>query len=143
MNNQTVFIEENVLEQAREICGFIWDVEVRNKAVANVLALKLSEKFFTSQDLDVDSGIHNVYKLLESWDISDIYVNGAYIDVRICFDENDLYVPKMHFDRDLLPIAYMFIKIDSDLSSADCLGFILPENVDKKLQYNDYIKVNE
>lgn len=143
MNNQTVFIEENVLEQAREICGYISDVEVRNKAVANVLALKLSEKFFTSQDLDVDSGIHNVYKLLESWDISDIYVNGAYIDVRICFDENDLYVPKRHFDRDLLPIAYMFIKIDSDLSSADCLGFILPENVDKKLQYNDYIKVNE
>ena len=130
--NTNLLIEEKYVENARTICNAIDDSEIRNRAVANVLAADISEEFFadSSYDIDTKSGLHSMGNVLEDIDISDIYVNGHYVDVRLYFDEREISVPKAHFDNDILPVAYMFIKVSPDLSSGVVTGFILPQDID-------------
>ena len=99
---------------------------------------RLAQKFFDSSSVDVESGIHNISSILEKYEISDIYYNGAYIDVRFCFDDSNLCIPCEQKDFDLLPQAYMFIKIDKQLTEAEVLGFVYAEDIDFSNSQNGY-----
>lgn len=142
--NTDFLIEENDIELAQNICKLIANDEVRNRAVADSLASKIAERFFDKDKLDVDikSGLHNIGQVLEDIDIADIYINNSYIDVRLYFDDAELSVPKAHFDKGLLPVAYMFIKVTQDLSGATVTGFIQPENIDTKNSKEGFIAVD-
>ena len=72
-----------------------------------------------------------------------MYINGSYIDVRLYFDADEILVPKQHFDNNLLPVAYMFIKVDEELSNATVSGFIAPENINQQLIVDNYFKLEE
>ena len=135
MNTDNFLIEERDLELAQDICRLIPKEGIRNRAVANAVAANIAEKFFDKETYKVDSisGLHNIGAVLEDIDISDIYINNSYIDVRIYFNEDTLCIPKAHFDNNLTPSAYMFVKANSELSGATVTGFILPENVDKRI----------
>ena len=143
MNNDTFLIEESDLELAKSICNKITDKKLRNRSYRNILASKIAKQYFTEIELDVNSGLHNIGKVLEQIDISDVYINGSYIDVRLYFDADEILVPKQHFDNDLLPVAYMFIKVDEELSSAMVSGFIAPENINQQLIVDNYFKLEE
>lgn len=143
MNNESFLIEDTDLDIARNICKFIDNPDLRNKATANVTAAILAKKYFSDCNVDIESGLHNIYQVLEDIEISDVYINDNYIDVRLYFDDNALFVPKKHFESELLPAAYMFIKISSDLSNGVVTGFILPPAVDKSNEINGYYKVDE
>ena len=137
MNNSFI-IDEADIEQAEKVCYDIEEAEVRKRAFANVLLAHLAQKFFDSSSVDVESGIHNVSSILEKYEISDIYYNGAYIDVRFCFDDSNLCIPCEQKDFDLLPQAYMFIKIDKQLTEAEVLGFVYAEDIDFSNCQNGY-----
>ena len=85
MNNDNFLIEERDLEQARDICKYIIDSDVRNRAVANVLAGNIAEKYFTEVSVDTKTGLHNIAAVLKDLEISDIYINKCYVDVRLYF----------------------------------------------------------
>ena len=143
MNNDTFLIEDTDLERAHEVCKFIEDSGLRNRATANAAAAEIANKYFVDLEIDTKTGLHNVAKVLEKIEISDIYVNGAYIDVRFYFEENELCVPKSHFDKNLLPVAYMFIKLNPDLSGGTVSGFILSGLINTVEEFNGYYKVTE
>lgn len=136
--NDSFIIDEDDIEQAEKVCYNIEEAEVRKRAFANVLLAHLAQKFFDSSSVDVESGIHNVSSILEKYEISDIYYNGAYIDVRFCFDDSNLCIPCEQKDFDLLPQAYMFIKIDKQLTEAEVLGFVYAEDIDFSNSQNGY-----
>ena len=142
MNIDNFLIEERDLELAQTICKPIKDSEIKNRALANAMASNIASKFFEEAAVDTESGLHNIPAVLEDIDIADIYINNCYIDVRVFFDEEELAVPKAHFDNKLLPAAYMFIKLTPDLSGATVIGFILPENINTSKAYNGYYKVS-
>ena len=143
MNNDNFLIEESDLELAREICKDIDDIQLRNRSVANVLAANLAIKYFQEIDVDVESGLHKISNVLEDIDIADIYLKGSYVDVRVYFNDNELCIPKSHFERGLKPVAYMFIKLDSELSGGLVTGFVLPSSIDEKISQGDYYFVKE
>ncbi len=143
MNNDNFLIEDSDLELAKKICNDIDDIATRNRAVANVLAADIAKKYFTEIDVDTDSGLHKIPFVLNKLDIADIYIKDSYIDVRIYFEDNELYVPKDHFDRDLAPIAYMFIKLNSDLSGGTVSGFALSASINTNNASNGYYKISE
>ena len=143
MNNDKFLIENSDLEQARSICREIADPKIRNRAVANALAADVAKKYFEEVEVDIESGLHKIPFVLNRLDIADIYVKDSYIDVRVYFNDNELCVPKSHFDNNLLPIAYMFIKLDSELSNATVTGFILPDAVYTTTSVNGYYKIEE
>ena len=145
MNTDNFLIEENDIELAQNICKVIEDDDTRNRAVADSLASKIAERFFDKETYDVDtvSGLHNIGQVLEDIDIADIYINNSYIDVRLYFNDEELGVPKAHFDNNLLPVAYMFIKVSPDLSNVTVTGFIQPENIEQSNIKDDFIAVDE
>ncbi len=145
MNTDNFLIEENDIELAQNICKVIENSDTRNRAVADSLASKIAERFFDKETCDVDtvSGLHNIGQVLENIDIADIYINNSYIDVRLYFNDEELGVPKAHFDNNLLPVAYMFIKVSPDLSNATVTGFIQPENIEQSNIKDDFIAVDE
>ena len=131
MNTDNFLIDNSDIEMAQNICKMITNTEVRNRAVANAIAGSIAAKFFDTEKYDVDSesGLHNIGTVLEDIDISDIYINGNYFDARVFFNEEEMSIPAAHFKNNLLPTAYMFIKINADLSGATVIGFVNPENV--------------
>ena len=143
MNNENFLIETEDLELARNICKEILDSDIRNRAVANALAADIAKKYFTGADIDTTSGIHNIAQVLKDVDIADIYINGAYIDVRLYFNDNELCIPQKTFDLGIFPIAYMFIKVGEELSGASVTGFVTPSSIDTSCSHNGYYKVNE
>lgn len=87
--------------------------------------------------------MHNIGTVLEDIDISDIYINGNYFDARVFFNEEEMSIPAAHFKNNLLPTAYMFIKINADLSGATVIGFVNPENVKMMNSVDGYYHINE
>lgn len=143
MNNDSFLIEEFDLDIAKDVCKLIKDPSLRNKATANVAAANFAKKYFQDCEIDTESGLHNIAQVLEDIDISDIYIKDNYIDVRLYFNDNELFVPKAHFDNNLLPVAYMFIKIGEDLSNGLVTGFITPAAIDTTNAIDGYYHVNE
>ncbi len=145
MNTDNFLIEEREIEFAQNVCKLISDANTRNRAVANAFGASIAEKFFDKNSYKVDniSGLHNIGQILDEFDISDIYINNSYIDVRLFFNEDELSVPKSHFDNNLLPVAYMFVRITPDLSNATVTGFIASENVDTTQDIGGYYPVKE
>lgn len=143
MNNDTFLIENYDIELAQDICKTIEEENIRNRAVANVLGAKISEKYFTETEVDTNSGLHNIALVQERLEISDIYIKNNYVDVRVYFNDNELCVPKIHFDKETLPLAYMFIKLNDDLSGATVTGFIMPSAINTSVEYEGYYPVNE
>lgn len=145
MNTDNFIIENDDIELAHDICKLITDDNIRNRAVANAIASNIATKYFDKDSFEVDikSGLHNIGLVLEDIDISDIYIKNNYIDVRVFFSEDGICVPKAHFEKNLLPIAYMFIKINEDLSGASVVGFISPDNINPANDIDGCIQVRE
>ena len=145
MNTSEFLTERADLESAQEVCKTIENEEIRNRSVANVFAANIASKFFDKDlyNVDTESGLHNIPFVLNNIDISDIYINNSYIDVRLTFENDNLVIPLSNFKNDLLPIAYMFIKISTDLNSCEVLGFVLPEDINKENIFENNIVINE
>lgn len=143
MNNDNFLIEETDIELAKDICKYIENPDIRNRAVANALASSVAEKYFTEIEVDSKTGIHNISKVLENIEISDIYANGSYIDVRFYFENEQLTVPKSTFDMGIQPVAYMFIKLEDDASGGLVTGFIQPSSISTDSCSGNYYLVSE
>ncbi len=145
MNTDNFLIRESDIELAQATCRAINESDTRNRAVANVTAANIAAQYFDENQFKIDtkSGLHNIAAVLEDIDIADIYINNSYIDVRIYFDDNEICVPKSHFINNLLPVAYMFVKLNEDLSGGTVTGFVLPENINQESCEGDYYIIDE
>ena len=139
-----IIIEENDLALAQTLCASISDTENRNRTIANILGTAIASKYFDPDvyNIDIENSLCKIPKVNEEFNISDLYVNNTYVDVRVYFNEEELCVPKLHFDNGILPEAYMFIKLSTNLSEGTVTGFITPKNIDTDNPKNDsyYLK---
>ncbi len=145
MNTENFTIDTEDIELAQSICELITDLDVRNRAVANAMAARIAAKYFDPEifNVDADSGLHNIGKVLQDIDISDIYINNSYIDVRVFFSDEEISIPSENVANNLIPTAYMFIKLTPDISGATVVGFIRPENINKNNLVEGYYKIDE
>ena len=137
VDRENIDIYDKDLKTAQMICSSISDTNMRSKAVADVIGAKIAVEYFDTDSYQVDNStsLHNIPSFVETYDIADIYINGAYIDVRVCFNKNELCVPKIHYDLNITPAVYMFVKLSPNLNQAEVMGFIRPESVN--LNYTD------
>ena len=138
-----ILIEESDLGAVQDICSWIEDPAQKEIMAAKILGIEVAAKFFEKKNVNVDktSGLYDVSKIMEDYDISDIYADNCYIDVRIC-KKDSLFVPKVHFENNLLPSAYLFISVADDLKSAEVLGFILAESIDTSSDAGGMLRVS-
>ncbi len=145
MNTDNFTIDSSDIEIAQDICKIITNVDIRNRAVANAVAGRVAAKYFDPEvySIDIDSGLHNIAVVLQDINISDIYINDAYVDVRVFFSDEEIAIPAEHVNNKLLPAAYMFLKLSPDLAGALVVGFKNPENIDKGKLVSGYYMLSE
>ena len=135
-----IYVEDNDREEAKLLTKGLLNEAVRNRAYFNALGAELGLKYLALENISTSKtyNLHSVHKILEEFDISDIMLNNIHIDVRVVFDENQIFIPKSHFEYDILPDIYFVFLLAEDSSHVKFLGFFEPKLINKNNQNKDY-----
>lgn len=137
--------EDEVVTDAKNAVRTIADGLQKSKAYYNVLAAKAVEDYLRGKGLVKGEifNLHSSAKMLADFEIADIQLPNLYIDVRAVFDENEIFIPKKHFNNNLLPDIYLVLKLNEDLAGGTLLGFVEPSKINKQNQNDEYYFVNK
>lgn len=135
-----IYIEENDKNEARIIAGSFADTNVKNRAYFNILGARLAGRYLASEGIAMSpvDNLHNIRKVLEELDISDVILPRTHIDVRIVFDEKYIFIPKSHFELKIQPHIYFVFLMAKDQSHVKFLGFIESSAINQELQNQEY-----
>lgn len=139
-DNTLIYIEENDKIEASIAAKGFADEEVKNRAYINSLGAELALKYLTSENINVSNiyNIHSIKKVLEATDISDIMLPNIHIDVRVIFDDNFIFIPKSHFEYNLVPDIYLIFNLAKDFTHVKFLGFFEPKLINKNNANDKY-----
>ncbi len=134
LNKMDLNINERTLGYAKIYASLIQEEFQRKRAYVSIVGLfalvDALEK--TGNDIQKNMTIFRNPKLNEKYEIADFYVNNWHIDVRIITEGNNVLLPKIHFDNDIIPDFYAVIKLDKDLKKAELIGFADTVNIEKQ-----------
>lgn len=141
----SIIIEEDDLQDARLSSIDFSDKIIKKRAFLNVLAARLAMKMLFSQKIEANNlySLYTIHSVIEELDIADIYYQGIKIDVRLVFNREEIFIPKSHFKRDLLPDLYFVFELYEDFSGVEFLGFFEPktlnvQNANKDFYFYEY-----
>ncbi|MBR2526403.1 hypothetical protein IKE67_08060 [bacterium] len=146
-----IFDEENFIEITQDdladasIVSKNADEKDQKRAFANVLGARLGIKYLNSLSIKSDNynSLYTIRSILKDIDIADILTsNNIKADIRLVKDEHSLCVPKAHYDYNITPDVYIFIVPAPDFMSADFVGAIAPDEVDKSITDGKYYFVS-
>lgn len=135
-----IYVEENDKKEAGILTNGLLNKDIKSRAYINALGAELGLKYLALENISTDKtyNLHNVHKLLEEFDISDIMLSNIHIDVRVVFDENQIFIPKSHFEYNIVPDIYLVFLLAEDSSHVKFLGFFEPKLINKNNQNSDY-----
>ena len=136
-----IYVEENDKSEARVLAQNFAKNDVKSRAYVNALGAELGMKYLSLENINNQRlyNMHSVRKVLEEFDISDIMLANIHIDVRVAFDENYIFVPKSHFEYDILPDIYFVMQLAEDHSHATFLGFFEPKLINKNNRHPNFL----
>lgn len=140
-----VKIEKDDLKDAKLSTADFSDEQTKKRAFTNVLGARLAIKMLFSKKIEANNvySLYTIQNVLKDLDIADIYYNGIKIDVRLVFNRKEVFIPKSHFQQDLLPDLYLMLELKQDFSGAECLGFFEPKNLNKDNANKEFYFVEE
>ncbi len=145
MNNNIIYIDQNEHTEANFMSRNFIKGEIKNRAYLNVLAAEGIMNLLAANGISVEDihNLHSISRILENLDIADIMLENIYIDVRAVFDENQIFIPKSHFDLEVTPDIYVAVKISQELDNMEFLGFFKPEKINKENANELYYFINK
>lgn len=138
--NYEIEIDEDDIKDARLSSIDFEDEKTKKRAFANILGARLAMKFLFSQEIEANNlySLYTIHNLLQELDIADIYYKGIKIDIRLVFNSGEIFVPKSHFQYNLVPDVYLVLGLADDMSAVECLGFFEPSSLNKKNENQNY-----
>lgn len=143
-------VEKEDLQDARLSAIDFEDIRTKKRAFVNVLGARLAMKMLFSKKIEANNvySLYTIRCLLEELDISDIYLNDTKIDIRLVFDRKQIFIPKSHFEYNLVPDLYLVLELQENQTSAEFLGFFEPSEIDRSTAdstnlFFDYDKLRE
>lgn len=135
-----IYIEQDNKTEAEFMSRSFVNETVKNRAYINALGAELVMKYLTSEGIDVSEthNMHSISKILEKIDISDILLPNIHIDVRVVFDENQIFIPKSHFSLEITPDIYVVLKLAKDFTHVEFLGYFEAKRINLKNRNSDY-----
>ncbi len=135
----TPALEEDLNDAKLSTADFA-DINIKKRAFFNVLGARLAIKTFFNNKIKADNlySMYTIHNVLEEVDVADVYFEGIKIDVRLVFNKDEIFIPKSHFQYEILPDIYTVFIMDETLSAAEFLGFFKPEDIDQVNQNRDY-----
>lgn len=145
-----VKIEKEDLKDAKLSSAGFSDETTQKRAFVDVLGARLAIKMLFSKKIEANNvySLYTIQNVLKDLDIADIYYSGIKIDVRLVFNREEIFVPKSHFQHDLLPDVYLILELKQDFSGAEFIGFFEPknlnqDNVNKDFYFQDLNELQE
>ena len=135
-----IYVEQEDKSQASAAARGFAQKNIQNRAYINTLGARLAMKYLASEDINISNiyNIHSIKKILEEIDISDVMLPNIHIDVRVVFYENVIFIPKSHFEYNLVPDIYLVFHLAKDISHVKFLGFFEPKLINKNNANNEY-----
>lgn len=135
-----IYIDEKDKFDASAAANSFASSDLKNRTYINTLGAQLGLKYLVSENIDVKNAysVHAIKKILEEIDIADINLPNIHLDVRVVFDEKEIFVPKTHFTYDILPDAYLVLKLNSDFSGVEFIGFFEPKLINPNNANSEY-----
>lgn len=132
--------ERNDLLEAEYMSRSFVNKEIHDRAYINALGADLVTKYLETEGVNVENlhNIHSMSKILEDVDVSDILLPNIHLDVRVVYNEEQIFVPKSHFDLGITPDAYVVLKLDKEFKQAELLGYFKPSQINKSKENDDY-----
>lgn len=122
----------------------IADKNARKRVFASLVILNSLADFLEKQNLNV-SNTKNLYKaskICEEFEITDLYVNNWRIDVRLAMPGDYFYIPKSHYDDEILPDFYVVATIDKELKNPKFIGYVSPNDLHATSFNSNYYKAD-
>lgn len=140
-----IYIEKENTAEAEFMSRNFVKPEIKNKAYINALGAELVMKYLSSEGIDVSNlhNIHSISKILEKYDIADILLPNIHIDVRVIFDEDEIFIPKSHFELEITPDIYVVLKLDKNFKHTEFLGYFKTTKINKKNENDNYYFVSK
>src|SRR5574344_1944937 len=137
-------IEKEDLQDAK-LSTIEYDNATQKRAFINVLGARLAMKMLFEQKVDADNvySLYSIQNILKRFDVADIYCGSTKLDIRLVFNREQIFIPKSHFEQDILPDLYLIFELNSDFSSAEFLGCIAPRQINKSNSNVDYYFVEQ
>ncbi len=141
--NTELTITSDALKYAKLISSPIKNEKQRKRAFAAIVALDSLADYLLTQKITVSitKSLFKVAPVNEEFELADVYYNNWNIDVRITTDEGYISIPKSHFSYDISPDIYVGIKVSKDLSTAEFVGYVEPQDIDKNIESGEYYMV--
>ncbi|MDD3149594.1 MAG: DUF1822 family protein [Candidatus Gastranaerophilales bacterium] len=120
--------DSEFIKKIKESMPYVEDINTRKRIFVSCLGVSFVEEFLDKQKIASITNINMLQNPLISgqFDIADIYAEGARIDVRVSVgdDTSQMWIPRVHFDDQILPDFYIAIKVNSSFSEGEIIGFI-------------------
>ena len=135
-----IYIEKENHTEAEFMSRTFVNKELKNRAYLNALGAELVTKYLTSEGIKFNNvhNLHSISKVLESVDIADILLPNIHLDVRVVFNEKHIFIPKSHFELELVPDAYVVLKLDEEFKHVELLGYFKPSQINKRNENREY-----
>ena len=140
MTNTTLLINEQEKENAKALTQSFTRSDVKSRAFINALGAEVCLQYLQDNDISSEGiyNIHSIRKILEEFDISDVMLSNIHIDVRVVYNDNEIFIPKSHFDYKFTPDIYVVMQVSKDYSQMEFLGFFEPKMLNKHNTNGDY-----
>ena len=140
-----IYVDENDKAEARSIAKSFAENDVKNRAYYNILGAQLAGKYLASEGIAMSpvDNLHNIRKVLEELDISDVILPRTHIDVRVVFDDKYIFVPKSHFELKITPHIYLVLQMSNDQTHVKFLGFFEPDAINQENQNDQYYFIDK
>ncbi len=127
-------IDEKAYGYAKIYASLLSDEFQRKRAYASILALYSFLNTIEKEPYQVQKSMTLFRNPLinEQYEISDLYVNGWHLDIRVVTSGDAVLIPKIHYDADIVPDFYVVVRVDSVLKNAELIGIADTANVTKE-----------
>ena len=140
LNTELLEITKDNLAEAQFMASNFIDKVVQNRIFFNVLGAESVISYLEKFGVDVTrvSSIHSIKRVVEKVDIADVILNNIHIDVRVIFNENEIFIPKSHFTYGIVPDIYAVLKYDKSFQKINFIGFFEASAINLNYHNNDY-----
>ncbi|MBR1754112.1 hypothetical protein IJ732_04670 [bacterium] len=142
--NNKIKIRKEDLNDAKASSASFNNLDVQKRAFLNVLGARVAINGLFNEKIDANNiySLYTVNTIREKVDIADIYYKNLKIDVRVIFNEDEIFIPKQHRLLNIEPDLYLVIKIEK-FETAQVLGYFYPSQIDETQCNGDYYFIDK
>ncbi len=144
MKSVMLFVEDRDKNEAQFMSANFVDENIRNRVYLNAIGSELVMRYLSLEGIETSNlhNLHSISKIIEVTDISDILLPNIHIDVRVIFDEKQIFIPISHHELGIEPDVYVVLKLDKSFEKFNMIGFFTPDKINKKNKNSQYYFVN-